>query len=299
MPHNHRAKANSANLSFKIALALNVAIVAMQAVFGFLSHSVALIADAGHNVTDVLSLILALGANMLAARPPTSKRTYGYRRTTILASLLNAVLLLITTGAIMYSAIDRFRDPVQVDGGVVTIVAAIGIVLNGFSAWLFSRGRNDLNVRAAFVHMAGDAAVSAGVVTAGLIILWTGALWVDPLMSVVISVVILLGTWRILRESFNLAADAVPEDIDSAAIESYLRSINGVREVHDLHIWGMSTTEVALTAHLVMPSPPADDSFLHSVVHELQDRFRINHTTIQIERGTGDFFCHQSPEDVV
>lgn len=286
MPHDHGAPvASHTNANFRIALALNVGIVILQATYGFLSHSVALIADAGHNLTDVLSLIFAMGANMLAARPPTQHRTYGFRRTTILAALLNAVLLLITTGAILYGAIERFRAPVAVDGGVVSIVSAVSIFLNGFSAWLFYHDRHELNVRAAFLHMAGDAAVSAGVVVAGLVILWTNALWVDPLMSVVISIIILLSTWKILRESFNLAADAVPEHVDPSEIENYLRSIAGVREVHDLHIWGMSTTHVVLTAHLVIPEYDGQDSLLFSISRELQHRFGIDHATLQVERG--------------
>ncbi|MDP4200901.1 MAG: cation diffusion facilitator family transporter [Bacteroidota bacterium] len=285
MAHTHDT-GTGINRNFKIALALNVAIVALQATYGFLSHSVALIADAGHNLTDVLSLVFALGANMLAARPPTKMRTYGYRRTTILAALLNAVLLLVTTGAILYGAIERLRDPVPVDGGIVSIVAGISIVLNGLSAILFARGRHDLNVRAAFLHMAGDAGVSAGVVVAGLVIVWTGALWVDPIMSMIISVVILLGTWKILRESFNLAADAVPEQIDPVVIEAYLRSVEGVRDIHDLHIWGMSTTHVVLTAHLVIPERTVEDSLLFDISHELQDRYGIDHATLQVERGS-------------
>jgi cobalt-zinc-cadmium efflux system protein len=286
MAHSHEHQSPSPNRNFQIALALNVAIVALQATYGFLSHSVALIADAGHNLTDVLSMIFAMGANMLAARPPTKTRTYGYRRTTILAALLNAVLLLVTTGAILYGAINRLEEPVPVDGGMVSIVAGIGIVLNGISALLFARGRHDLNVRAAFLHMAGDAAVSGGVVLAGLVILWTGVLWVDPIMSIVISIVILLSTWKILRESFNLAADAVPEQIDPAVIEAYLRSVDGVRDIHDLHIWGMSTTHVVLTAHLVIPERTVEDALLFDISRELHDRYGIEHSTLQVERGS-------------
>ena len=273
--------------SFKIAIALNVAIVALQAIYGFLSHSIALIADAGHNFTDVLALVLALGANLLAARPPTKYRTYGYRRTTILAALLNAVLLLVTTGAIIFGAVHRLEHPSPVDGATVSIVAGIGIVLNLVSALLFRRGsESDLNVKAAFLHMAGDAAVSAGVVIAGLAIIWTGALWIDPIMSIVISVVILVSTWQVLRESVNLAADAVPESIDPETIERYLTSVDGVAAVHDLHIWGMSTTHTVLTAHLVVPQREVQDRMLFGICEELKSRFGIAHATLQVERGS-------------
>lgn len=299
MPHDAAPATIPSNASFKIAIALNVAIVILQAVFGFLSHSIALVADAGHNLTDVLSLLIALGANILAARPPTKKRTYGFRRTTILAALLNATILLVATGAILFAAVDRLSHPVPVHGATVSIIAAIGIVLNAASAWLFLRGRkSDLNVKAAFLHMAGDAAVSAGVVLAGLIIVWTDALWVDPTMSIIIVIVIAAGTWSLLRDSFDLAADAVPTGIDPAAIEAYLRGLEGVTAVHDLHIWGMSTTHVALTAHLVIaPGSAMEDALLSNVCHTMHDRFGIDHTTVQIERGA--FECELAPEHVV
>ncbi len=298
MSEVHIHSGEGTNASFKIAIGLNILIVIIQAVYGFLSHSVALIADAGHNLTDVLSLLFALGANILAARPPTQKRTYGFRRTTILAALLNGVILLLTTGAILFGAIERLREPVAVDGGTVSIIAAIGIVLNSVSAWLFMRGsKHDLNVRAAFLHMAGDAAVSAGVVLAGLIILWTGVLWVDSAMSIVISIVITISTWKLLRESFNLAADAVPEHVDPTAIERYLRSITGVQNVHDLHIWGMSTTHVVLTAHLVMPEKPADDALLFNVCQELRSKYNVEHATLQIERGV--LSCELEPSHII
>lgn len=306
MPHDHHHHAPasaSPNASFKIAIGLNVVIVVIQIIYGILSHSIALIADAGHNLTDVLSLLLALGANMLAARPPTQKRTYGYRRTTILAALLNAAILLVTTGAILFAAIERLNHPVPVDGGVVSIVAGISILLNAASAWLFARGRksasptmHDLNVKAAFLHMAGDAGVSAGVVLAGIIIMVTGALWVDPAMSIIISIVIALGTWSVLRDSFNLAADAVPAHIDPVGIETYLRSVEGVCEVHDLHIWAMSTTHVVLTAHLVIPEGRVEDDLLFQISRTLHDRHGIEHTTLQIERGAP---CELADEHVI
>ena len=299
MPHDHAHPAPQAvNNSFKIAIGLNILIVILQVVYGFLSHSIALIADAGHNLTDVLSLVLALGANILAARPPTRMRTYGYRRTTILAALINAMVLLVTTGALLFAAIHRFYHPVPVEGQTVSIVAGIGIILNAISAWLFAQGRKgDLNVKAAFLHMAGDAAVSAGVVIAGIIILWTGALWIDPAMSVIISIVIAFSTWSVLRDSFNLAADAVPSEIDPAAIEKYLRSVPGVSDIHDLHIWAMSTTHAVLTAHLIVPDRSVDDNSLFAISNELHDRFGIEHTTLQVECGAVP--CELADEHVI
>ncbi|MFI5201538.1 MAG: cation diffusion facilitator family transporter [Candidatus Kapaibacterium sp.] len=298
MPHNHAPSAPRENASFKIAIGLNILIVLLQVVYGILSHSVALVADAGHNLTDVLSLLFALGANILAARPPTKKRTYGFRRTTILAALLNAMILLVATGAILFAAFERLRHPAPVDGRMVSIVAGIAIVLNGISAWLFARGKNsDLNVKAAFLHMAGDAAVSAGVVIAGLIILSTGAIWVDPIMSIVIAIVITFSTWSLLRDSFNLAADAVPEGIDPSAIDQYLRGLTGVSDVHDLHVWGMSTTQIAMTAHLIVREDVAHDALISTICTAMHDRFGIEHATIQIERGALE--CELAPGHVV
>ncbi len=287
MPHDHHHHAPqgaTANANFKIAIGLNVAIVAMEAISGFFAHSVALLADAGHNLTDVLLLVFALGANVLAARPPTERRTYGYRRATILAALLNAVLILITTGAIIFGAIQRLVSPVEVNGQTVWVVAALAIVLNALSAMLFMRDRkHDLNARAAFVHLAGDAGASAGVLIAGLIIVSSGVQWVDSAVSIIISIVIAFGTWSVLRDSFNLAADAVPAHIDPIAIEHYLRNVEGVCEVHDLHIWAMSTTHVVLTAHLVIPEGRVEDDLLFHISRTLHDSYGIEHTTIQIE----------------
>lgn len=304
MPNSKFPSVVETNASFKIAIGLNILIVLLQVVYGILSHSVALVADAGHNLTDVLSLLFALGANILAARPPTQKRTYGFRRTTILAALLNAMILLVATGAILLAAIERLRRPTPVNGSVVAIIAGVGIVLNGISAWLFARGRKgasstmrDLNVRAAFLHMMGDAAVSAGVVIAGIIILRTGAIWVDPLMSIVIAIVIVAGTWSLLRDSFNLAADAVPAGIDLAAIEQYLRRLNGVSDVHDLHVWGMSTTQIAMTSHVIVREDVAHDELISTICAAMHGRFGIEHTTIQIERGALE--CELAPGHVV
>jgi cobalt-zinc-cadmium efflux system protein len=301
MPHDHHYRtppSGASNASFKIALLLNVMIVVTELVAGFLAHSVALIADAGHNFADVLLLAFALGANVLAARPPTARRTYGFRRTTILAALLNAIIILITTGAIVYSAIQRILSPVSVNGEIVWMVAALAIVLNAVSAMMFNRHRkHDLNARAAFLHLAGDAAASSGVLVAGLIIVWTGAQWTDPAVSIIIAVLIALATWTVLRDSFNLAADAVPTHIDQVAIEQYLRSIEGVTDVHDLHIWAMSTTHVVLTAHLIIPERSVEDELLFDISRMLHDRFGVEHTTLQVERGS--LACELASSEVI
>jgi cobalt-zinc-cadmium efflux system protein len=271
--------------AFGIGIALNVAYVVVQVVFGILGHSLALIADAGHNFGDVLALVLAWLASHLMKRPATPRRTYGWRRTSIMAALFNAIFLLVAVGGITWEAVRRFLHREVVDANVVIWVAAAGVILNGATAWLFVSGRKtDLNLRAAFMHMAADAAISAGVVVAGVAILLTGRAWLDPLASILINVVIVIGTWSLLRESFNLATDAVPEHVDLVAVRKYLAGLPDVAAVHDLHIWAMSTTEVALTAHLVMPNEPGGDALLHDVCEHLHRVFGIEHATIQIEQ---------------
>jgi len=252
----------------------------------------ALIADAGHNFSDVLGLLLAWGAAYLAKSAATKKRTYGFRKSTILAALFNAILLLIAVGAIAIEAVRKFFSPEPVQGSVMMIVAAIGVVVNAVTAFLFIKGREkDLNIHGAFLHMAADAGVSLGVVLAGLIIVSTGWLWVDPAISLVIVVVITVGTWGLLRDSFHLSMDAVPKGIDLNQVSDYLQSINGVKEVHDLHIWAMSTTEIALTAHLVIPDETKDDFFLKKICGELHSRFGIEHSTIQVEKSAQSANC--------
>lgn len=281
--HNHGPV--DYNRAFALGVALNVAFVAIEAGWGFVAGSLALIADAGHNLSDVLSLLLAWGASILAGRPPTARRTYGFRRATILASLLSGLLLLVALGAIVWEAIGRLNAPVAVNGMTVMIVAGIGVVINTATALMFVSGRkHDLNIKGAYLHMAADASVSLGVVIGGLTMLWTGWTWLDPVLSLLIAAVILLGTWGLVTESLDLAVDAVPRHIDPDRVKDYLAGMPGVAELHDLHIWGMSTTEVALTAHLVMPESPGGDGFLHKVSQELHDRFGIEHATIQIER---------------
>ncbi len=271
--------------AFALGVALNLGFVLAEAGFGLAYGSLALVADAGHNLSDVLSLLLAWGAAWLAGRPPTPRRSYGYRRATILASLLSAMLLIAALGAITLEAVERFREPAPVPGQVVIWVALTGVVINTATALLFVRGqKHDLNLRGAFLHMAADAAVSLGVVVAGVAILYTGWSWIDPALSLVIVVLVFIGTWGLLRESLALAMDSVPAHIDPAVVESYLRSLPGVSDLHDLHIWAMSTTEVALTVHLTMDTCPDNDRFLRQVAGELGSRFGIHHTTIQIER---------------
>lgn len=296
--HDHAAI--DYNRAFALGVALNVLFVVVEAVFGVLADSLALLADAGHNLSDVLSLLLAWGASYLARRPPTRRRTYGLRRSTILASLLNAVILLVAVGAIGWEAIRRFGDPAPVATGTVMIVAGVGVAINTATALLFLRGRHDdLNVKGAFLHMAADAGISVGVLLAGLAMRFTQATWIDPAVSLAIALAIAIGTWGLFRDSINLALDAVPAGINPDAIESWLRQIDGIADVHDLHIWAMSTTETALTVHLVIPDAPYDDAFLHRIACDLHDQFHIEHATIQIERGDFSHPCQLASGDRV
>lgn len=268
-----------------MGVVLNGLFVLLEAGCGIYAQSLALLADAGHNLSDVLGLLLAWGAITLARRRPTERRTYGLRRSTIIAALANAVLLLVAVGGISWEAIRRFIHPEPLQEGVMIGVAAAGIIVNTATALLFLRGSHDVNIRGAFLHMAADAAVSLGVVVAGIVISFTGWLWIDAAISLVIAAVILWSTWGVLWESLDLALDAVPKGIEPRAVEEYLASLPGVREVHDLHIWGLSTTEAALTVHLMMPEAVHEDGFLKQVTKELHDRFGIEHATLQVERG--------------
>jgi cobalt-zinc-cadmium efflux system protein len=295
--HSEHQIPNTINTSFKIAVALNLAIVLVEAFYGLLSHSVSLIADSGHNLSDVLGLVLAWGANALATREPTKTRTYGFRRTTILAALFNAIILLIAIGAILWEAILRLTHPSPVEGSTMIWVAALAMLLNGASAWLFVKGKDrDINVRGAFLHMLSDAAVSAGVLVAGVLMLLTQAYWIDPVMSILISIVITLGTWRLLRESFNLAVDAVPDHIDLKSVEFFLRGCDLVIDVHDLHVWAMSTTHSALTAHLVFSEFRPDA--VAKVCKELRTKFGIEHATLQSEIPGGPP-CYLAPDEII
>ena len=280
-PHGRQ----SFGVTFVVGTALNAAYVVIQLIFGICAHSLALIADAGHNFGDVLALLLAWGATYLASTPSTARRTYGLGRSSILAALANSVLLLIAVGGISWEAIRRFSDPGEVGGKTVMIVAAVGIVINGATALLFFAGRErDLNIRGAFLHMAADAAVSAGVVIAGLLILLTGVRWIDPLASLIINAVIVWGTWGLLRDSLAMALDLVPANVDPNAVRKYLEGLDGVTAVHDLHIWPLSTTRIALTVHLEMPDATGGDVFLQQVCEHLHAEFQIDHSTIQIEQ---------------
>jgi cobalt-zinc-cadmium efflux system protein len=282
--HSHHPPATFGR-AFAIGIGLNIAYVAVQVLFGLFAHSLALLSDAGHNLGDVLGLFMAWGASQLAQRAPTSRYTYGLRRSSIMASLANAILLFVTVGGISWEAIRRFWEPTSVAGVTVICVAAAGIVINGLTAMLFASGREgDLNIRGAFIHMAADAAVSAGVVVAGVVILLSGWWWLDPLVSLVINAVIVWGTWGLLRDSVSMALDAVPPGVDVASVQNYLRSLSGVADFHHLHIWSLSTTQTALTVHLIKPQPGGDDDLLESINQELTQRFGISHATIQFER---------------
>ncbi|MGE5181543.1 MAG: cation diffusion facilitator family transporter [Acidobacteriota bacterium] len=263
--------------------------------FGIAAHSTALLADAAHNFSDVLGLVLAWGAAGLATLAPSARRTYGFRGATLLAALANALIVLLAAGGVAWEAIRRFSEPAAVQGGTVALVAIIGVAINTTSALAFSRHReHDANVRAAFVHLAADAAVGVAVAIAGVLVAWTGAAWVDPVASLVVTAVILVGTLQLLRETFHLALAGVPPHIVFADVEAFLRGLPDVREVHDLHVWPMSTTEVALTAHLVLPWPTTPPAFLATVAHELEERFGIHHVTIQLEHA-GETACAQAP----
>ena len=285
MSHDHNHQISNYNRAFAIGVVLNVIFVAIEAGYGLAAGSLALIADAGHNLTDVLSLLIAWGAALLATKPATEKRTYGFRKVTIMASLASAILLLVALGGITWEAIGRFFDPKPVEGMTVIAVAAIGVVINTITALLFVSGqKHDLNIRGAFLHMAADAGVSFGVVVAGIIIMVTGWLMIDPLISLLIVAVILVGTWSLLRDSMNLAIDSVPKGIDMTGIKRYLTSLENVSQIHDLHVWPMSTTEVALSVHLIIVDDSLNNDFLPKLQQQLHDRFSIEHSTIQVER---------------
>jgi cobalt-zinc-cadmium efflux system protein len=283
--------------AFAIGASLNTAFVIAELGFGYTANSLALISDALHNLSDVFSLLLAWGAAWLAARRPTETHTYGYRRASILAALFNAGLLLVAVGGIAVEALNRLREPAAVSGWIVLWVAAAGILVNGGTALMFMRGRHgDLNIRGAYLHMAADAVVSLGVVVAALLIMATGWLWLDPAISLVIAAVVLVSGWGLARDSINLALDAVPKGIELKRVREYLVALDGVTEIHDLHIWAMSTNETALTAHLVRPDGH-DDAFLHQVCAELSHRFNIHHATLQVEVN-GDI-CKLAPIGMV
>jgi cobalt-zinc-cadmium efflux system protein len=298
--HRHSHTELNYGRAFAIGIALNLVYVVGEAVAGTLSGSLALLADAGHNLGDVLSLSLAWGAAVLSRRRPSDRFTYGLRSSSILAALANAIILLVVTGGIAWEALWRISHPSPVASTIMIWVAAIGVLINGMTALLFASGRpRDLNLRSVFVHMASDTFVTAAVVAAGVAIWLTGRLWLDPAVSLFVSAVIVIGTWGLVKSALNLALDAVPDGVNAPAVRAHLSTVPGVAALHDLHIWGMSTTETALTCHLVMPGGHPGDAALGSIAHELHRRFNIAHTTIQIELADTDEACVLTPAHLV
>ena len=301
MEHSHKHPTpKNYTLAFGIGTALNVIFVIVEFAFGFLSNSLALIADAGHNLGDVLALLLSWGATFLAQRKPTATKTYGLRRGTILAALISSLILLMTMSIVAWEALGRFTTATEVNSITIIIVAAIGVVINTITALLFlSSQREDLNIKAAFIHMAADAGVSLGVVIGGIIIFMTGILWLDPAISLIIVAVIVISTWGLLHDSFNLAMDGVPKGINVDEVREFILQQPGVSQIHDLHVWAMSTTQVAMTAHIVRDTKQLDDTFLYQLSTALQERFSIIHPTIQIESGSQAELCEQAHHDSV
>lgn len=284
MGHNHNHRPTDYHRAFVIGIALNILFVVVEFIYGVLAESVALIADAGHNLSDVLGLLLALGASILAQKTATDKRTYGLRKATVMASLASAILLFAALSIIAWEAFGRFANPVAIEGVTMVVVAAVGVVINTATALLFIKGqKEDLNIKGAFLHMVADAAVSLGVVVAGIIILLKGWLWVDPAISLIIVAVVFVGTWSLLKDSVNYAMDAVPNNMDVSELRRYFLSFDFVESIHDLHVWPLSTTETALTVHIVMKSKQLDNDFLYELQQHLSRDFGIEHSTIQIE----------------
>ena len=285
--HSHSHDINLGN-AFKIGISINIVFIIIEATYGFFSNSMALVADAGHNLSDVLALVFSWVAVILSQRKPTLKFTYGFRRSTILIALLNTILLLAAVVFIIWETIERLGKPLEINSNSVITVAAIGIAVNGFTAWLFMKGKkHDLNIRSAFIHFIADALVSLGVVVAGIIMAFTGIVWVDSLVSFAIIAVILYSSYHLLIDSVNLALDAVPENVNIQAVRDYLKSLPEVSDIHDLHIWALSTTDAALTVHLAT-NTQTDVAFITNVQHQLHQQFDIEHATIQVEYGKAD-----------
>jgi cobalt-zinc-cadmium efflux system protein len=296
----HGPRRDGDGRAFAIGIALNLVFVVVEVVYGIVSHSVALLADAAHNFGDVLGLGLSLVATVLAQVKPSKRRTFGFRRSTIVASVANALILLFVTGGLTWESIQRLLLPQKPEGSTMIVVALVGAIVNGTSALLFmKRGKRDLNVRSAFLHLAADAVLSMGVAAAGVLIVWTNWIWLDPAMSIVLAITILVGTWSLTKRSMNLMLDAVPEGIDPEKVSTLLRALPGVVEVHDLHIWAMSTTETALTAHLVMPGNSCAVTFLADACKELHHEFGIDHATLQIDPTEAPAPCALAPDEIV
>lgn len=294
--HHHHGDPHSQGRAFAIAIGLNAVFVAIEFTYGFIANSTALMADAGHNLSDVLGLMLAWGAAILSKREPSARFTYGLRSTSMLAALFNAMLLMAACGAIAWEAVQQLMRPTPVAGLTVSVVAAVGIAVNGFSAWLFMAGsKDDINIRGAYLHLAADAAISLGVLLAGLAVMYTGWSWLDPLVSIAIVLIIMVGTWSLLRESVNMMMAAVPPNVDAPRVAQFLAAQAGVLGVHDLHIWAMSTTETALTAHLVMPQGYPGDAVMDDIAARLKADFAIHHSTLQVELGTTEHACCLHP----
>ena len=287
--HHHAGHAHGPamhNRAFGLGIVLNVAFVLIESYYGLQSHSLALLADAGHNLSDVLGLVLAWAGLLVGRLRPDDRHTYGWQRASIMAALINALILLFAMGSMAWEAVHRFSSPSPIAGQTVMLVAAAGVLVNGATAWLFAAGSHgDINLRGAFLHMAADALVSLGVVLVGALYLWTGAAWLDPVTSLVIAVLVLAGTWSLFNQSLHLAFDGVPQSVRLPEVRAHLATLPGVAAVHDLHVWAMSSTETALTAHLVMPSGHPGDAFLAGVATDLHDEFDIEHATLQIELG--------------
>lgn len=295
--HDHHHRPARFDRAFAVGVALNVGYILVEVIGGLWLGSLALLADAGHNLSDVIGLLMAWGAHIVARFRPSGRRTYGWRSTTIFAALGNGLLLVGAVGAVSYEAIQRLFSPPPIEGLGILAVASVGVFINSWTAWLLMKGRDtDLNIRSAFLHMAADAAVSGAVVAAGLAIHFTHANWLDPLLSLIVGVIILINTWEVLIEAMNLALHAVPSDVDLDDIRGFLSSLPGVTAVHDLHVWALSTTEKALTAHLIMPDPPAERDFAGRVARQLLHRFGIHHSTIQIDPESCGLVCEPLAE---
>jgi len=298
--HDHDHAPANFNRAFAIGIALNIVFVAIESFYGWQINSLALLADAGHNLSDVAGLVLAWGGALAGKLRPSARKTYGWKRGTILAAFANALLLLVAIGALVWVALGRLIVPQPLPGAqgvTIMVVAGVGIVINTATALLFMRGRdNDLNIRGAFMHMAADALVSAGVVIAGALTLWMGWVWLDPVVSLVIAVVILLGTWSLFSQSLHMLFDGVPDSVDPQAVRDCLAALPGVTRVHDLHIWATGTSHIAMTAHLVMPQGHADDAFLKHATDQLHDRFEITHVTLQVMKEPFTPACAEHPE---
>lgn len=295
--HGHSHAPASFGRAFALAAGINVVFIIVEVLYGLIANSTALLADAAHNAGDVLGLLLSWGAYVLSQWGPTARYTYGYRSTTILATLASGMLFLFATGSIFWEAVRRFSEPVPVEGGIVVVVALIGILINSIAAWLLSRGGNDVNIRSAFWHLVADAAVSAGVVVAGFLILLTGIPWLDPLASILISAAILWSTWGLFRDAIRLSLQAVPPGIDIDRVRAYIRGMPGVVAVHDLHVWPISTSESAMTAHLIMRGP--EGGIVHDIADGVRERFGIGHATVQTEKPDEAHRCRLEPDTVV